>query len=530
MSQVVEEQLSSSNLEQGSVYPPDKMMKMETLPSTFSYTNEDEKNLKQLLDAFGSVVSLDDIASAYCQADRNLVTTGEVLRKMQGSTSGTSISVSQDDLESKSSVSSEYPMDNILENACVSNSKPKKCSASTGSVSCVIGREYSRHRSVPNVSCMKTKPVKLNSKDFPVSEIWDESVESDSTARSETMHDNVEQFLFKMLGDGFQLEMDVIQNVIGQCGYDMQMSMDKLLDLSASTLEKKDDIIGIDAHKRMGNDPEPEDIPFRGQPPHIDFCGRSSASITTGSELQLPRREKEKHDLQKEVLHALFNAPERIEEKQERIRPIRGDRRRTPYGRFVVNPPEETSLENITFITRRQVSEKSDENGENSYEDLREAVKEYWVAMKEYYKAAVDAFTEKDHEKAQKFLEKGHFFMKKAREADEISAQKLLEKSCAAEEISLNYYIFEPKEAVHMLRLHLLTFSGLPSVQHLKVIVGTNDKDAKEGLRKRMIIKLLNRESIQWTEDESGQIIAIRVDEINPEELSFAKKSKNFGI
>ncbi|CAA3019746.1 Hypothetical predicted protein [Olea europaea subsp. europaea] len=499
-------------------------MKMETLPSTFSYTNEDKRNLKQLLDAFGSVVSLDDIASAYCQADRNLVITCELLRKMQGSTSGTSMSVSQDDLESKTSLSSEYQMDNILENVCASNSKVKKCSASMGTVSCVIGREYSQHRSVTNETCKKTKPLKLNSTDFPVSEIWDENLESDSTARNETLHQDIEQFLFKMLGDGFQLEMDVIQDVVGQCGYDMQMSMDKLLDLSASTLGKKDDVIGIDAHKHMGNNPELEDNPCEGQPPHLNFCERSNADISIGSELRLPRREKEKHDIQKEVLQALFNAPERIEEKSERIQPIRGDKRRTPYGRFVAKPPEDTSLENITFITSRPVGKRSDENGENSYEDLREAVKEYWIAMKEYYKAAVDAFTEKDHEKAQKFLQEGHFFMKKAREADETSAQKLLENS-AEEELSLNVYLFEPKEAVHMLRLHLPTFSGLPSVKHLNVIVGTNEKDAKEGLRKRMIIKLLNRESIPFTENESGKMIAIQVDEINPEKLSFAKKS-----
>lgn len=500
-------------------------MKTEPLPSTFSYTNEDQKNLKQLLDAFGSVVSLDDIASAYCLADRNLITTSEVLLKMQGSTSSTSMSVSQDDLESKTSGSSEYQMDNILESARVSSFKAKKCSTSMGTVSCVIGREYSRHRSVPNESCKKTKPLKLNSKDFPVSEIWDENVESDSPARSETMHQDIEQFLFKMLGDGFQLKMDVIQDVVGQCGYDLKMSMDKLLDLSASTLGKKDDIIGIDARKHMRNNSELEDAPFKGQPSNIDFCERLNVDIPTGRELRLPRREKEKQDLQKEVLQALFSAPERIEEKPERIQPIRGDRQRTPYGRFVAKPPEETNLENLTFITIRQVSERSDDNGENSYEDLREAVKEHWVTMKEYYKAAVDAFTEKDHEKSQKFLQEGQFFMKKAREADETSAAKLLENSCAEEEFSLNVHLFEPKEAVRMLRLHLSTLSGLPSVQHLKVIVGTNEKDAKEGLRKRMIIKILTRESIPFTEDESGKIVAIRVDEINPEKLSFAKKS-----
>ncbi|CAI9769207.1 unnamed protein product [Fraxinus pennsylvanica] len=124
-------------------------------------------------------------------------------------------------------------------------------------------------------------------------------------------------------------------------------SMDKLLDLSPSTLGKKDDIIGIDARKIEARDG--------------NFCDEviSNADITTGRELRLPRREKDKQDLQK-VLQALFSAPERIEGKPERIQPIRGDRQRTTYGRFVAKPLKETSLENITFITRRQVSERSE--------------------------------------------------------------------------------------------------------------------------------------------------------------------------
>lgn len=39
------------------------------------------------------------------------------------------------------------------------------------------------------------------------------------------------------------------------------------------------------------------------------------------------------------------------------------------------------------------------------------------------------------------------------------------------------------------------------------------------------ILELLERESIKWTEEGSGQIIVIRVDKINPKRLSFAKKA-----
>lgn len=39
------------------------------------------------------------------------------------------------------------------------------------------------------------------------------------------------------------------------------------------------------------------------------------------------------------------------------------------------------------------------------------------------------------------------------------------------------------------------------------------------------IIELLEKDSIEWTEEDSGQIIVIRVDKVNPKRLSFAKKT-----
>lgn len=103
---------------------------METLPSSFSYGDEDRKNLQQLLEAFGSVVSLEDIASAYCKAGRDPSFAGDILCNLQASTSTT--------------------------------------------------------------------------------------LSSENTEKSDTVHNDVEEFLFKMLGDGFSLDMSTIQNVVGK--------------------------------------------------------------------------------------------------------------------------------------------------------------------------------------------------------------------------------------------------------------------------------------------------------------------------
>ncbi|KAK4439200.1 putative nuclear RNA export factor SDE5 [Sesamum alatum] len=479
-------------------------------PSSFTYTDEDQKNLKELLEAFGSIVSLDDIASAYCEAGRNLCYAAEILCNKQGSICGTSSSKSQDVVENTTSESSGEPSDNILENAHIAKSKSRKCSTSMGTVSDVIGKDYITPRPQSNGCNEKLKPVKLNSDDFPVSEIWDEIKESASTSRSESMSSDIEEFLYKMLGNGFQLEKSVIQDVVGQCGFNMQMSVDKLVDLSAASLEKSDDVIGIAAGnvKTKKDSLDLGSMSCRTESPVTDFSGRSKSDAM------------KKKDISREVLEALFSAPNRIEEKQESSNPIRPCRR-SLYGQVVSKPPKDKFIEDFTFITRQPVNARTDEANQNSYEDLRKAVMEYWMTMKEYYKAAVDAFSRKDYENAQVFMEEGSFYMRKAREADEKSAQKLIEDSEEEEEFSLNMHYLEPKDAVHHMKLQLTSLSAFC---FLKVVVGTNDRDKKDVRRKRLITKLLEKEGIPWTEEGNGWTISVRVDEIDPKKLSFANK------
>ncbi|GJV89350.1 hypothetical protein Tco_1533288, partial [Tanacetum coccineum] len=77
-------------------------------------------------------------------------------------------------------------------------SKPKKSGASMGTISGMIGADYG------------------------------------------SMNKDVEQFLLQMLGDGFKLDMEVIREVVGGCGYDIHQSLEKLMSMSASTLDLGD--------------------------------------------------------------------------------------------------------------------------------------------------------------------------------------------------------------------------------------------------------------------------------------------------
>ncbi|KAM3696757.1 hypothetical protein ACB098_06G063600 [Castanea mollissima] len=501
---------------------------MQGVTSCNAPFDSETRDLEGLLEVFGSAFSLEDIASAYCQAKRNVDMASEILCASCESTpviascaskdkfkcaSSTSSEVSFE-LDGESAMPSEMSADEFCQksNHAVRNTRALKSKVrpvSIGTVSGVIAKDYVMSRPVTKEYPEATKPPKLYAKEFPVSEIWSEEVVPSMRARNgSTACDDIEEFMIEMLGDGFQLDVNVIQEVLGFCGHDVQKSMEKLLDLSA-TLEKHDDDDVDLAGKKCSDECQDLD----------SSCSDGARNMTKKLTVS-PKKDKERLVLQKEVLEALFTVPERSEEVPKRIHPVR---RLRPFGKPVVGTFTDTATKHKIATVRPIEVTKDDEDDENSYEVLRKAVKEYWIMMKEYYQAAVDAFVKGDFVRANKLREQGHFFNKKAKDADEKSAQKVYETS-QDDEVSLDLHDHEPKDAVHSLRLHLTNISGIQGFKYLKVILGTNNEDTKKGAQKRLILKQLEKESIKWTEEDDGGTIIIQVDVINPKDLSFYKK------
>ncbi|KAE8680142.1 Silencing defective 5 [Hibiscus syriacus] len=483
----------------------------------------DEEALNELLDAFGSKFSLEDIASAYYDAKGNVNVTGDILyARNHGSTSRATSNA----YENKSVGASTTSSENTSINLNIGTYKSKRCSVSAGSVAGVIGKNYVKPRSSRKNCSDATKPVEIDSKKLLKSLIWSEEDPSSRKTRNSTTNGDLEKFLFQMLGDGFQLDKSVIQEVLDCCGYDVDKSMDKLLDMSASTLAKSDDVIGIAAEKFTGRCLENQSFLIQGKPQSKDFSQRNPK--------RSPRGNKDKVNQEREILEALFTVTETSEEAAKRNRVVSEVRRSKALGELVTEPLEDkdTSLtKNVVEMMKvsKDVEDQCDDD-ENSYDDLRQAVKEYWMTMKEYYKAAAEAYAEGDEARATKIMELGHIFNRKAREADEKSSAKMLESSCADDEImSLDLRNFKPKEALNLLRIHLASVSGIPTIKYLRIIVGTIEEDTKKAARRRLIMKQLEKESIKWNEEENGRIISIRVDVINPKELSFAKENKKTG-
>ncbi|GAY67693.1 hypothetical protein CUMW_258610 [Citrus unshiu] len=137
-----------------------------------------EKALRGLLDTFGSVFTLKEIAFAYRNAGRNPDLGGKHLNLFYPS----STSEARDKKSSKSSNS------NIFENSFYANGKSKPS---------------------------KTKwrpPLKSYPKEFPMSALCGEETKQ-KESNDDHLQKDVEDFLFKLLGEVFQLNRDVIREV-----------------------------------------------------------------------------------------------------------------------------------------------------------------------------------------------------------------------------------------------------------------------------------------------------------------------------
>ncbi|XP_072960657.1 putative nuclear RNA export factor SDE5 [Typha angustifolia] len=476
--------------------------------------------LETLFDAFHSVCSSEEIASAYCTAQGDVMMAGDILYQLQESNSlgvvheqngESKFSQSEGSLfecHEKSTNIDEYP----------GGSKQRKLSASLGTVSTVLGKVYARPSLSINGTSTKNKPLKLEVHESLMDELDVEPVLSDSAPRKKVFNDkDVEEFLFSMLGDGFKLNKDAIREVLSSCGYDIKKSIGELLALSTKTLEK---VEGVDRYMSQE---------LAGKCSMTGTClsegSRPQSSLTRSNSGESPSMQKEKSNLSREVLESLFTLPEKSGEEPKRKRLELGLNRTRVIGQKVITKPlEDIASSHLTDIPKRKVEENNDAVVEDDdYQLLRSAAKQHWNAMKAYYEAAVDAFTVGDRQRATYLLEQGKNYNQMAREADEKSARKIIEpRKPEIREVPLDLSVLNAREALRLLKLHVSNLANIPSFHYLKVILEADGGELKKGKRSRMVKKLLEKESIGWIEEEGNPgTIFIQLDQIDPSKLSF---------
>ncbi|XP_022926752.1 putative nuclear RNA export factor SDE5 [Cucurbita moschata] len=482
---------------------------------------EEDTMLKSLFDAFGSAFSLNEIASAYLKAGYNADLAGEILFQMQGSTSS---SASNGELGNGDNLGQHKVFEKS--NQVKGNQKTGKSKVqpfSAGTVSNVIGKEYARSKPSANNITKVYKPVKVG-----VKALHESPSEGDCTGIPSDfhLHHDMEDFLFKMLGDGFKLKREVIREVLGSCGYDMKKSMEILLNRSITPVDERLGSGKNSTDMTVASCSRSDLISRQRNKPENHYLGGNGNIASSKKDMELTNREKARIDLQKEVLTALFNASEEPEEELPR-RTVPRMKQSRARDWLLSEPFKDMEAESEKCVEYEEKPSLDDEAEESNYQLLRKAVREYRGTMKEYYAAGIDAFAKGDSVRAAKLIDGGHFFHKKAQEADEQSSQLLFEPRNADtedDEMLLDLHDIGGKEAVRVLKSQISSLSGIPSIKHLKVIFGADDKDTSKRSCRRLVMKLLEKESIQWTEEENGSSIVIRLDIIDRTGLSFVKR------
>ncbi|KAG9441041.1 hypothetical protein H6P81_016895 [Aristolochia fimbriata] len=454
----------------------------------------EEKALVALLDAFGSTFELREIASAYCRAEGNVDLAGEILYNSHGENSSSS--------SAASSVKSDDKSTDVVKSSKVS--KAKKVTISVGTVSSVIGKGYCRSTASEKHLTKGKKPVKLEVRYPPSQGLNCDPVGSDFAPRTKPPNNrDVEDFLYKMLGDGFQLEMDVIQEVLRSCGYDARKGMEKLLSMSSAKSNKTDDDV-LSKSVLMEN-------------AQNQNCGGRN-EIEEGSSMK-----NTYSDSAMDILNAWYT-PSVIPKDDSPEETCKLSRVRHANRKVVSGNPDDITSRYSSKILKLQVEGSGEVEDDDKYDALRRASKVSWDAMMAYYEAAVDAFVSGKHDRIDYLVEQGKRFHEKAREADDKSAEEMNEirKANTSTVVTLDLHEQQTREARRLLKLQLSSFSGIPSVHYLNVIVDSGDDTITKGARKRMVIKLLEKHGIRWNEENMGTI-KIKVDEIDPRNLSFAK-------
>ncbi|KAG0491619.1 hypothetical protein HPP92_005017 [Vanilla planifolia] len=474
----------------------------------------DDVHLKALYDAFCSSCTLEDIALAYIKAGHNVDKAGEILCKLHGSNLGDA----SRDFEDEASL--KHPQETSDKGHTVSSipldrnyngRKHKKVSASGGTVSSFLGKDYLRFSSSVYEPSQAMKPPKVSvfeplATDSEVGTVEEQNFPVNVSRQIRTNAD-VEEFLFSMLGDGFKLSMDNIRVVLGNCGYNAKQSMEKLLSISEKRLYD-----GKPAVNRTNMETSCHEVECKKLPSE----SRSAESRSW---------DKNKKNLSREVLESLFIVADRFEEEPRIKRLELGINRTRVIGQKPVTKPfEELALCHLPEIELTQPA--SSNHDEDNYQVLRKAAKQHWNTMKLYYEAAVDAFTKGDHAQASYCLEQGKNNYQLAREADEKSTDMILERREQDEkegELFLDLQAQSANQSIQLLKLHLLSLAGIPSFRCLKVTVHTDDDGTSRGRRRReMVLKFLENESIRWTKVEGspGKIL-IPLDEIDRNKLNF---------
>ncbi|KAF3454243.1 hypothetical protein FNV43_RR04690 [Rhamnella rubrinervis] len=479
--------------------------------------DQEQKVLYTLTQAFSSA-SIDDAMSAYREADGDPAQAAEILGRSSldnaedPSTSSTSSGVSCSGSGSASSegfVESGF-VQNLVNERRFKGSNQKRVVACTGTVSTVLGKDYvmsSRKRD-------STRMTKLK-----------------GLCNGVVVREEAEQFLCSMLGNESGLSLAVVRDVnmprdgstlhdpefcfAGQCGYDVEKALDALLDLSSSfskqsrngssdCISYKEDTRYPVEHCYVLTDKSSDctshssECELQDNIWSVSCSCRNYAKALASSDTRPTSAKSTESDLSQEVLESLFNIAKSTEHEPSTMN------WRNVVKKLQLLGPHFDGCPSTNAEEHQDIYAKGDE-----YHAYRKTAMQRWDSVRSCYEKAATAYSKGSREYAAYLSDQGKVQTKLAREADERASKEIFKARNKGIEnvITIDLHGQHVKQAMRLLKMHLVFVSYAQTVQILRVITGCGMHGMGRSKLKQSVVKLLEKEGIEWSEENRGTVL-----------------------
>uniref|UniRef100_A0A2P2K3G9 Uncharacterized protein MANES_01G161500 n=1 Tax=Rhizophora mucronata TaxID=61149 RepID=A0A2P2K3G9_RHIMU len=149
----------------------------------------------------------------------------------------------------------------------------------------------------------------------------------------------------------------------------------------------------------------------------------------------------------------------------------------------------------------------------NEYGLFRKSASQHWNSMRSYYQNAATAYSRGQRVHAAYLSDQGRVQAKLAQDADKKASQDIFKARNRGIEnvITIDLHGQHVKQAMGILKSHLLFGTSMNSIQTLRAITGSGRHGLGKSKLKQSIINLLEKEGIEWKEENQGTLL-IEVD------------------
>ena len=456
--------------------------------------SSEKQKIDSLMEAFCSF-SVEEATAAYREAGGDLNRAAEVLSNLVDDYDPSAVSVASGSSGQETGSTSEYGAgsssscgEDLTRERWFKGRKENRVIAATGMVSSVIAKDY-------------LKPKK---------EEFFTSKEICGKGKKAGDREKAEQFLSSMLGDDCELSLAVVRDVLCQCGYDVDMALNVLLDMSSSSTD--DSLSGRCSGVGLSDSPTETSFDIDTSESEPSFWGGYSQRDYSKALMSSPdpfetsqgssadpfatSQGSSEPCLPQKVLESLYNVP------------------RSPK-----HEPKAMNWRNVAKKMQSLGIDCSSSSGEGSqpdtlakddgYHELRKGATEQWNVTKSYYQKAAEAYSKGGRAHAAYLSEKGRAASKLAQRADERASQDIFVARNRDIEnvITIDLHGQHVKQAMKLLKMHLLLGSYVPSVQTLRVITGCGSHGFGKSKVKQSVTMLLEREGVRYCEENKGTLL-----------------------